>query len=124
VNYRVSGEVDPLRIKKQNFFADKVMWDGWVDVVPSHIFIVGHWNYYRGVKKDIYVISSAHQVELLQNGESLGKGENSHRFLYRFKDVKWKPGVVEAIGYDEKGKKLCTTKVETIGKPVAVCLSE
>jgi beta-galactosidase/beta-glucuronidase len=30
-NYRRSGEVDALRIKKQNFYANKVMWYGWVN---------------------------------------------------------------------------------------------
>ncbi len=124
VNYRVSGKVDAMRIKKQNFFANKMMWDGWVDVDKDNIYIIGHWNYYRGVRKDVYVVSSADQVELFKNGKSLGKGEKSHRFLYQFRDVKWEPGSIEAKGYDENGKELCSTSKNTVGKPVALRLTQ
>ncbi|MBX5479766.1 MAG: beta-galactosidase, partial [Pyrinomonas methylaliphatogenes] len=54
-NYRTSGEVDAVRIKKQNFYANQVMWDGWVDVERPRIHIIGHWNYRPGVVKDVYV---------------------------------------------------------------------
>ena len=41
-NYRRSGEVDALRIPKENFYAHKVMWDGWVDQEKQGIHIIGH----------------------------------------------------------------------------------
>src|SRR2546430_6155481 len=31
-NYRRSGEVDAMRLPKDSYFANQVMWDGWVDV--------------------------------------------------------------------------------------------
>jgi len=34
-NYRRSGEVDAMRIPKDGYFANQVMWDGWVDVARS-----------------------------------------------------------------------------------------
>lgn len=123
VNYRCSGEVDALRIKKQNYYANQVMWNGWVDAEQPGIHVVGHWNYVPGIKKTIYVISSARKVELKINGSSLGWGEQSDRFLYTFKDVAWQPGYISAIGYDEKGKILCTDSINTAGKPVAIRLT-
>ncbi|HEX7846765.1 MAG TPA: glycoside hydrolase family 2 TIM barrel-domain containing protein, partial [Chitinophagaceae bacterium] len=69
-NYRRSGEVDAMRIKKENFYAHEVMWDGWVVPETTRIHIVGHWNYTDAVTKDIYVISSADKVELKINGAS------------------------------------------------------
>lgn len=122
-NYRCSGEVDAMRIKKQNFYVDQAMWDGWVDVAKDHIHIIGHWNYYRGVKKDVYVVSSADKVELKLNGKSLGFGEKSQRFLYTFKNVTWQPGNIKATGYDISGKLLCAAEVNTTGRPEAVRLT-
>lgn len=87
------------------------------------IHIIGHWNYKEGVKKDIYVISSADKAELKVNGRSLGFGEKSNGFLFTFKNIAWKPGNIAAIGYDEKGKQICTAQINTSGEPVALRLT-
>jgi beta-galactosidase len=122
-NYRRSGEVDALRIKKQNFYAHQVMWDGWVNPEKYRIHIVGHWNYAPGVQKDIYVISSADKVELKVNGQSLGYGVKSDGFLYTFKNVAWKAGNISAVGYDQAGKEMCTAQINTVGTPTAIRLT-
>ena len=122
-NYRRSGEVDAMRIKKQNFYANQVMWDGWVVPERPGIHIVGHWNYYPGMKKDIYVISSANKVELKVNDRSLGFGELSEGFIFTFKDVEWQAGNISAVGYDDTGKEICNAKIETTGPPAAVRLT-
>ena len=85
-----------MRLPKDGYFANQVMWDGWVDVERSRTHIIGHWNYAPGTKKNIYVVSSADKVELFVNGKSLGMGEQSSRFLFTFKDVAWQPGTISA----------------------------
>ncbi len=122
-NYRRSGEVDPMRIPKDNYFCNQVMWDGWVENEVPRIHIMGHWNYQTGVVKDIYVASSADKVELFVNGQSLGFGKQQYRFLYMFKDVEFKPGKIEAIGYDKDGNKLCSAQKKTTGDPVKIKLT-
>lgn len=122
-NYRRSGEVDALRIIKQNFYANQVMWDGWVNPEKYRIHIIGHWNYTAGVKKDIFVISSAGKVELSVNGKSLGYGQKSDGFLFTFKDVVWQPGAIAAVSYNDKGKRVCSTAINTVGEPVAIRLT-
>ena len=122
-NYRRSGEVDALRIPKDGFYAHQVMWDGWVDVEKPHIHILGHWNYDRNVKKDIYVVSSADKVQLFVNGKPLGWGRQKFRFLYTFKDIQWEPGTITAIGYDSAGHQLCTDSHKTAGPPAAIKLT-
>jgi len=122
-NFRRSGEVDALRIIKENFYAHQVMWNGWVDVEKHGIHIIGHWNYSDSIVKDMFVISSADKVELFINGKSLGFGEKSHDFLYTFKKIQWQKGTIKAIGYDEQGKQLCTTEKKTAGVPVALRLT-
>jgi beta-galactosidase len=96
-NYRTSGEVDALRVAKDAFFAHQVMWDGWVDVANTHNFIIGHWNYTPGVKKDVMVVSSGDKVRLFLNGKSLGFGEQSSHFLFTFKNIAWQPGKLLVI---------------------------
>lgn len=121
-NYRRSGEVDALRIKKENFYANQVMWDGWVNPEKQHIHIVGHWNYLPGVKKDIYVISTAAKVELKVNGVSQGFGTKSDGFLFTFKNIEWKLGNISAKGYDEKNNAVCSDQLNTVGEPVGLRL--
>ena len=121
-NFRRSGEVDAMRIPKDGFWANQVVWDGWVDVEQPRIHIVGHWNYTPETVKTVTVISSADKVELFINGKSLGQGEQSARFLFTFNNVAWQPGVLSAVGSTADGKKLCETKLRTAGEPAALRL--
>ena len=123
-NYRRSGEVDALRIKKQNFYAHKVIWDGWVNPEKHSLHIIGHWNYEPGTKKDMYVISTSDKVELKVNGQSLGYGAKSDGFLFAFKNVEYKSGSITAIGYDISGKQICIGSLHTAGTPAALRLTQ
>ena len=134
-NYRRSGVVDPLRIPKDGYFAHKVMWNGWVDIEEHGTHIVGHWNYEvdkeqvdkltrssgtpfsSTVIKPVYVVSTGDKVELFINGESQGFGRQDYRFLYTFDSIQWKPGIIEAISYDEAGKEVSRAALKTAGKP-------
>ncbi|MEO8404035.1 MAG: sugar-binding domain-containing protein, partial [Chitinophagaceae bacterium] len=122
-NFRRSGEVDALRIKKENYYANQIMWDGWVDVEKRGIHIIGHWNYESTVTKDIFVVSAADKVQLFVNNKSMGYGTQSNRFLYTFKNIHWQKGTIRAIGYDKTGKQICDTKIETAGTPYKLQLS-
>jgi len=122
-NYRRSGEVDAMRLPKDGFFAHQVMWDGWVDVEKPHAHLVGHWNYAPGTRKNVYVVSSADQVELYLNNKSLGRGKPNSRFLHTFDNIEWQPGTLRAVGTDAAGQELCTTELQTAGEPVALRLT-
>lgn len=123
-NYRRSGEVDAMRIPKDAFFAHQVMWDGWVDVERPRAHLLGHWNYTVGVRKAVHVVSSAEVVELRLNGRVLGRQDKpQYRFLFTFPDVTWEPGVLEAVGFDQKGVELCRDRHETTGPGVALRLT-
>ena len=121
-NYRRSGEVDAMRIPKDGFFAHQVMWDGWVDIEHPRTHIIGHWNYKPGVRKNVYVVSSADKVELFINGKSQGFGEQSSRFLFTFKSIEWQPGEIKAVAYSTNGKSVAIDSIKTAGPPVLVRL--
>ncbi len=122
-NYRLSGEVDAMRIPKDAFYAHQVMWNGWVDVEEHSAHIIGHWNYHPGLEKDVTVVSSGEKVELKQNGHSLGFAAKEHGFLFTFDKVKWEPGELTAISYDENNEIVNTTTLATAGKPENIKLT-
>ncbi len=123
-NYRRSGEVDAMRLPKDGFHAHRVMWDGWVDVERPRAHLLGHWNYAAGVTKPVHVVSSAEIVELRLDGKPLGRVERpEYRFLFTFSDVAWRPGVLEAVGYDQAGRELCRDRRETTGPAAALRLT-
>ncbi len=122
-NYRRSGEVDPMRIPKDSFWAHQVMWNGWVDVEQPGAYIVGHWNYQSSTTKDVYVVSSAEQVELFLNGKSLGHGKQSNYFLFTFENIAWQPGVLRAVGSDRSGENVCEAEKHTTNEAVAIKLT-
>ena len=143
-NYRTSGVTDAMRLPKDAFFAHQVMWSGWVEPEEARTYIVGHWNFtptpspkgeggvngqssmFNGqssmfnvqLKKPVYVISTADEVELFLNGRSLGKGKQAYRYLFTFEDVPFEAGVLEAVGSD--GSKY---KLETAGEPYQLKLT-
>ena len=117
-NYRMSGVTDAMRIPKDAFYVHQVMWNGWVEPEHQQTYIIGHWNYPTGTTKNIYVVSTADDVELFVNGKSLGHGKQSYRFLYTFENITFELGCLEAVGSD--GSKY---KIETSGEPYQLKLS-
>ncbi|MCM4157254.1 sugar-binding domain-containing protein [Gramella sp. AN32] len=122
-NYRGSGEVDPMRVPKDGFFAHQVMWDGWVDIEKHSSHIIGHWNYNNTIVKNEYVVSTGDKVELFLNGKSLGFGKKSNGFLFTFDNIVFRPGTLKAVSYDPEGNVLSETEKQTVGEPVAIKLT-
>ncbi|AXP80166.1 Beta-galactosidase [Mariniflexile rhizosphaerae] len=122
-NYRRSGEVDPMRIPKDGFFAHQVMWDGWVDIENYNSHILGHWNYKENVIKNIYVVSSGDKVELFINGTSKGFGKQSKQFLFTFENIKWEAGTIKAVSYNTHGKIISEASKTTAGEPFEIKLT-
>ena len=98
------------------------MWDGWVDTEQPRLHIVGHWNYDVDVVKPVYVVSNTDSVALLVNGKPVGGIHRDYHFLFTADSVAFESGTLEAIGYN-KGVEVARTRLETIGKPVAVKLT-
>lgn len=122
-NYRRSGKVDAMRIKKDAWWAHYVMWDGWVDTENAHTHIVGHWNYEFGQKKNVYVVSSGDRVELFLNNHSLGNGLQSSRFWFAFPNVAFSAGELRAVSYDAENNLLSSDTLRTVGMPKSLRLN-
>lgn len=143
-NGRMSGRVDAVRNKKQNFDVFRVM-----QSPISAIKIFGHWNYptddgknyeycekqFNGTywedtgkilrrdpkNKTVYVVGSYDiaRVELKVNGEIVGKCDKPIKtFIFPIENVDiTQSGAVEAIGYDYNGNRVAYDIIKTAGKP-------
>ncbi len=149
-NARMSGRVDPVRIKKQNFKVFQTI----QSKIPM-VSIVGHWNYpkegedhyryalkefdgtywrktgeyaYRNPKdKTIYVIGSygVAKVELYINGNLAGvceKPQDTFVFPFPHMDIT-RSGVIEAKAYDYEEHLVAEDKIETTGEPAELRLT-
>lgn len=123
LNYRTSGDVDAVRLPKDNWYAHQMMWDTWVDIEKLAGHIIGHWNYNDSTIKDVYVVITADEVELFLNDKSLGKGEQSSRFLFNFTDVTWESGEIKAVGYAGNNDGEVLDSKSATGEPVGIRLA-
>ncbi|MBR4344477.1 MAG: DUF4982 domain-containing protein [Lachnospiraceae bacterium] len=89
--------------------------------------VLSCWNYtgYEGKTVELVVFSNAQEVEILINGDSIGRKKvSSERPLpnsVRFEAI-YKPGKVEAISYTD-GKEVSRDILETTGEPVGLRLT-
>lgn len=95
------------------------MWNG---VQTGNDGMSDHWNRMAGQKLQLVIYTNGDEVELIQNGKSLGKQTNDLknaklRNQLRWNDVLWQPGTLEAVAY-KNGKAVARHKLETTGKAV------
>jgi beta-galactosidase len=111
---RAGGEVDGVRLPKEAYYVCRTMFRD-----DPQIYIIGHWTYPAGTKKNVYVTSNAEEVELFVNGKSLGRVKPQDGYLFTFPDVAWQPGEIKAVAYTN-GEAAATTSKHTVGPPVAL----
>jgi beta-galactosidase len=86
----------------------------WTDKDVLHVF--PHWNWKSGQTVDIWAYSSAPEVELFLNGESLGvktKGPEDLHLMWR---VPFEPGTLKAVSRED-GKVVMEKEIKTAGEP-------
>jgi beta-galactosidase len=114
---RVGGEVDGVRLPKEAYYVCRTLFRD-----DPQVHIIGHWNYAAGTKKPVYVTSNCEEVELFVNNKSLGRGQNSRRYLFTFPDVTWEAGEIKAVA-SSKGRPAASETKRTAGAPAALRLT-
>lgn len=69
------------------------------------------WQGCEGIKAEIEVYSQGQFIELFQDGVSLGK-KKLKDYLAKFK-TEYRPGILEAVSYDERGKEIGRSELKT-----------
>lgn len=149
-NARMSGRVDAVRVKKQNFYVFQT-----IQANTPAVMIFGHWNYpkqdginykyeekefkdgfwlgtgvynFRNPKhKTVYVIANAFvsKVELYINNSLVGTcNEPKKTFIYEFPDIDiTQSGNIYAKAYDRYDNFIAEHKIETTGEPASIRLT-
>jgi len=113
------GILDTCGFPKDVFWYYQSWW-----TTNTVLHLLPHWNWPGKEGQEIRVdaYSNCKQVELFLNGASLGKQTMKLNSKLTWQ-VKYAPGTLSAKGYDDAGKMIAETKVETTGEPVAIRLT-
>ena len=112
------GAMDTCGFPKDNFYYYQAWWGD-----HPVVHLLPHWNWAgkEGQDIDVRCFSNCEEVELLLNGQSLGRKSmprNSHLQW----TVKYAPGTLLAQGY-QGGQQIAEDKVETAGAPAIINLA-
>jgi beta-galactosidase len=108
-----------MRLPKEIYYAHRV-----IQSETPDLHIIGHWTYPADTKKTMYVISNTKTVELLLNGQSLGKNSTpTDGFNFVFPNVAFQPGSLVAVGYDAASKKVARQELQTAGPAKSIKLT-
>lgn len=114
------GIIDLASIPKDRYYLYKSHWNR----SESTLHVLPHWNWEgrEGEIVPVFVYSSYPSAELFINGKSQGKRtKNNDSLLERYRlmwmDVRYEPGEVKVIAYDDNGNAVDEKIVRTAGKP-------
>jgi beta-galactosidase len=113
------GILDTCGFPKDAFYYYQSWW-----TTNTVLHLAPHWNWPGREGQEILVqaFSNCKQVELFMNGASLGKQTMKPNSKLNWQ-VKYAPGTLSAKGYDDAGKVIAETKVETTGDATQIQLT-
>jgi beta-galactosidase len=114
------GMSDLAGLPKDRYYLYRSKWN----TKDETLHILPHWNWENreGEITPIFVYTNYKSAELFINGKSQGvrtKNELSKldRYRLRWMDVKYEPGTVKVIAFDDNGKAVAQKETHTAGKP-------
>ena len=117
------GIIDLASIPKDRYWLYRSVWN---EDSPT-LHVLPHWNWEgrEGVVTPVFVYTSWPKAELLVNGKSMGfreKGEGDLLSRYRliWDDVRYEPGEITVIAYDENNFETERKTIRTAGKPYRI----
>jgi beta-galactosidase len=114
------GILDTCGFPKDSFYYYQAWW-----TARPVLHLAPHWNWPGREGQEILVqaFSNCAQVELFLNGDSQGRQPMKRNGKLFWPHVRFAPGVLSAKGYDEDGKVVAETAVETTGEAVQIRLT-
>ena len=114
------GICDLAGLPKDRFYLYRSRWN----TKDTTLHILPHWNWEgrEGQTTPVFVYTSYNSAELFVNGKSQGIQKKStqsklNRYRLMWMDVKYEPGTLKVVAYDDKGKPAAEKTVVTAGKP-------
>jgi beta-galactosidase len=120
------GISDLAGLPKDRFFLYRSRWN----TKDQTLHVLPHWNWEgrEGEITPVFVYTSYDSAELFVNGKSMGiqkknKSTPQNRYRLMWMDVKYEPGIIKVVAFDENGKSVAEKEIKTAGKPYQVLLS-
>ena len=119
------GMCDLAGIPKDRYYLYRSRWN----TEKPTLHLLPHWNWEgrEGQTTPVFVYTNYESAELFLNGKSLGvqKKNNAtpqNRYRLMWMDVKYEPGTLKVVAYDQNGKAVAEETKITSGKPYRVVL--
>ncbi|ALL06890.1 beta-galactosidase [Pedobacter sp. PACM 27299] len=119
------GISDLAGLPKDRFYLYRSRWN---KEKPT-LHLLPHWNWEgrEGEITPVFVYTSYDSAELFLNGKSLGirkknKATPQDRYRLMWNEVKYAPGTLKVVAFDDSGKAVAEEKVVTAGKPDRIVL--
>ncbi len=119
------GIIDLAGIPKDRYYLYRSRWNN----KTSTLHILPHWNWKgrEGQVTPVFVYTSYPEAELFLNGRSQGKIRKGTADLERYRlmwnNVKYEPGTLKVVAYDEKGAVAEEKEIKTSDKPAKIVLN-
>jgi beta-galactosidase len=115
------GICDLAGLPKDRFYLYRSRWN----TKDETLHILPHWNWQgrEGETTPVFVYTNYDSAELFINGVSQGIQTKSkdkskqHRYRLMWMDVKYEPGTVKVVAFDDDGKAVAEKEIFTAGKP-------
>ncbi len=114
------GICDLAGLPKDRYYLYRSRWNK--DEETLHILPHWNWEGREGEITPVFVYTSYNKAELFVNGKSQGfqvKSNESkqHRYRLMWNDVKYEPGSIKVVAYDDDDNPVAEKKIETAGEP-------
>ena len=120
------GISDLAGLPKDRFYLYRSRWN----TNDETLHILPHWNWKgrEGETTPVFVYTNYNSAELFVNGKSMGiqKKNNTtpqNRYRLMWMDVKYEPGTLKVVAFNDEGEPVAEKEVKTAGKPYKIVLS-
>ncbi len=110
------GQLDTAGFRKDSYYIYKSAWTDHKKSPMVHIF--PYWDFNEGQTIDVRVCTNAPEAELFKDGKSLGRKTIDHingKKLIADYSIKYSPGKLRALAYDETGRIIAEDTVSSFG---------
>ncbi|MGJ5642012.1 glycoside hydrolase family 2 TIM barrel-domain containing protein [Formosa sp. S-31] len=120
------GISDLAGLPKDRYYLYRSRWN----TKENTLHVLPHWNWEgrEGEVTPVFVYTSYNSAELFVNGKSMGiqKKNNStpqNRYRLMWMDVKYEPGTIKVVAFNDNGTEAETKEIHTAGKPYQLVLN-
>jgi len=120
------GISDLAGLPKDRYYLYRSRWN----TKDETLHILPHWNWEgrEGETTPVFVYTSYNSAELFVNGKSMGIQKKNaatpqNRYRLMWMDVKYEPGTLKVVAFNDKGESVAEKEIKTAGKPYKIVLN-